>query len=48
VTGDGVVRVELPSGARVIVERDTANPVVNLRAVWLGGLRGGLRLRHWL
>ena len=26
--------------AEVIVERDTANPVVNLRAVWLGGLRG--------
>lgn len=38
-TGD-VVRVELPSGARVIVERDRANPVVNVRAVWLGGLRG--------
>lgn len=40
VGGTDVVRVELPSGARVIVERDTSNPVVNLRTAWLGGLRG--------
>ncbi|MCC7073747.1 MAG: insulinase family protein [Deltaproteobacteria bacterium] len=35
-----VVRVELPSGVRVVVERDQANPVVNVRLAWLGGLRG--------
>jgi zinc protease len=37
---DGVVRVELPSGARVIIERDATNPIVSVRAAWLGGLRG--------
>jgi zinc protease len=37
---DGVVRVQLPSGTRVIVERDTTNPIVTVRAAWLGGLRG--------
>lgn len=38
--GDAVTRVELPSGVRVIVERDPTNPVVNVRLAWLGGLRG--------
>jgi zinc protease len=37
---DDVVRVELPFGARVIVERDPHNPIVTVRAAWLGGLRG--------
>ncbi|HEY4223981.1 MAG TPA: insulinase family protein, partial [Myxococcota bacterium] len=37
---DGVVRVKLASGATVIVERDTGNPIVSVRAAWLGGLRG--------
>lgn len=37
---DDVVRVELPSGARVIVERDPHNPIVTVRSAWLGGLRG--------
>lgn len=29
----------LPSGARVVIQRDTTNPIVAVRAVWLGGLR---------
>ena len=37
---DGVVKVSLPSGATVIVERDAGNPIVTVRAAWLGGLRG--------
>jgi zinc protease len=36
---DGVLRVELPNGARVIVERDPHNPIVTVRSAWLGGLR---------
>ena len=36
---DRVTRVALPNGARVIVEHDAANPIVTMRAVWLGGLR---------
>lgn len=37
---DGVVRVELPTGTRVIIERDATNPIVTVRSAWLGGLRG--------
>ncbi len=37
---DGVVRVELATGTRVIIERDATNPMVTMRAAWLGGLRG--------
>lgn len=29
----------LPSGARVVIHRDATNPIVAVRAVWLGGLR---------
>lgn len=29
----------LDGGARLVVERDRTNPIVSLRAVWLGGLR---------
>ncbi len=36
---DDVVRVELPSGAIVVVERDAGNPIAVMRAAWLGGLR---------
>src|SRR5262249_39262094 len=34
-----VVRVKLPSGARLIVKRDQAVGLVAFRAVWVGGLR---------
>lgn len=36
---DDVMRVQLDSGARVIIERDTRNPIVTVRAAWLGGQR---------
>ena len=29
----------LEGGARLVVERDPTNPIVSIRAVWLGGLR---------
>lgn len=35
----GPALFELPSGARVVVERDATNPIVAVRCVWLGGLR---------
>lgn len=35
----GAYRVELPSGARVILLPDSTVPVVSFRAVWLGGQR---------
>jgi zinc protease len=36
---DDVVRVKLPSGARLIVKRDPSVGLVAMRAVWMGGLR---------
>lgn len=39
---DDVVRFELPSGTRIIVERDPHNPIVTVRTAWLGGLRAEL------
>ena len=35
----GVVRVVLPSGLRVLVLQDSTLPLINLHAVWAGGLR---------
>jgi zinc protease len=38
--GDGqILRVKLPSGARLLVQRDTTVSLVAMRAVWMGGLR---------
>jgi zinc protease len=34
-----VVRVKLPSGARLLVKRDPTVQLVAMRAVWMGGLR---------
>src|SRR5262249_50556063 len=34
-----VVRVKLPSGARLLVKRDPSVGLVAMRAVWMGGLR---------
>ena len=34
-----VVRVQLPSGARLLVKRDSSVSLVAMRAVWMGGLR---------
>lgn len=34
-----VVRVKLPSGARILVKRDPSVGLVAMRAVWIGGLR---------
>ena len=34
-----VLRVRLPSGARLLVKRDTTVGLVAMRAVWMGGLR---------
>jgi zinc protease len=34
-----VVRVKLPSGARLLVKRDPSVALVAMRAVWMGGLR---------
>ncbi len=34
-----VVRVVLPSGLRVLVQEDSTLPLVDLHAVWLGGMR---------
>lgn len=36
---DEIVRVELPSGARLLVKRDPSVGLVAMRAVWMGGLR---------
>jgi len=36
---DEVVRVTLPSGARLLVKRDPTVSLVAMRAVWIGGLR---------
>jgi zinc protease len=36
---DEVVRVTLPSGARLLVKRDPSVGLVAMRAVWMGGLR---------
>ena len=40
-----ITRVELSSGATLIVEPNHTNPIVAVRAVWLGGVRGEL-LEH--
>jgi zinc protease len=37
--GEEVVRVKLPSGARLLVKRDPSVGLVAMRAVWMGGLR---------
>ncbi|HZS37809.1 MAG TPA: pitrilysin family protein [Polyangia bacterium] len=37
--GGEVVRVKLPSGARLLVKRDRSVGLVAMRAVWMGGLR---------
>ena len=34
-----VVRVKLPSGARLLVKRDPSVALIAMRAVWMGGLR---------
>jgi zinc protease len=39
VATDEVVRVTLPSGARLLVKRDPSVGLVAMRAVWMGGLR---------
>jgi zinc protease len=39
VRGEEVVRVKLPSGARLLVKRDPSVALVAMRAVWMGGLR---------
>ncbi|HEY2744952.1 MAG TPA: insulinase family protein, partial [Polyangia bacterium] len=36
---EAVVRVKLPSGARLLVKRDPSVGLVAMRAVWMGGLR---------
>jgi zinc protease len=36
---DEVVRVVLPSGARLLIKRDPSVALVAMRAVWMGGLR---------
>jgi zinc protease len=36
---EAVVRVKLPSGARLLVKRDPSVSLVAMRAVWMGGLR---------
>src|SRR5262249_27019385 len=36
---DEVVRIKLPSGARLLVKRDRSVGLVAMRAVWMGGLR---------
>src|SRR5262249_30288434 len=38
-TDEEVVRVKLPSGARLLVKRDRTVGLVAMRAVWMGGLR---------
>ncbi len=39
-SANGVVCETLPNGARVIIEQDRTNPIVTVRAAWLGGQRG--------
>jgi zinc protease len=39
VVQQAVERHVLHNGTRVIIERDAANPIISMRAAWLGGLR---------